>query len=340
MNAMLRFWHPVLSSRELLKEAVVGIKVAGDSIALFRTRDGKVGAIGDLCAHRRMKLSLGSVQGCHLVCPYHGWSFNAEGFGESPSAPKMHACVSSYDSQEAAGAIWIKERGSPQELIAPSMPGWNVVRPVFSRVRAPLELVIDNFSEVEHTVTTHPHFGFTREGASEAVCRMESDEASVSIRSHGPAKMPPLDTRLAVGVRRGDRFHSEFTFTFTPPRSSVRHFWTEPLSGRERMLTYQVYHYFVPEDEGTTVIVTFGFLQIRWGIFKRCGAPAAWAFRRKLRKTVEEDAFLLENLADQSPEIEGMRLSRFDSILGLTRDRLRRIYYVAQGDCAPPRSGD
>jgi hypothetical protein len=56
-----------------------------------------------------------------------------------------------------------------------------------------------------------------------------------------------------------------------------------------------------------------------------------WVFRRKLRRTVEEDAFLLENLADKSPSLEGMKLSRFDAILGLTRERLQRIYYEKQG---------
>jgi hypothetical protein len=42
---------------------------------------------------------------------------------------------------------------------------------------------------------------------------------------------------------------------------------------------------------------------------------------------VDEDAYLLENLADQSPRLDGMKLSRFDQILGLTRERLKRIYY-------------
>ena len=45
-----------------------------------------------------------------------------------------------------------------------------------------------------------------------------------------------------------------------------------------------------------------------------------------MRATVDEDAFLLENLADKSPGLDGMKLSRFDPILGMTRERLRRIY--------------
>jgi phenylpropionate dioxygenase-like ring-hydroxylating dioxygenase large terminal subunit len=333
MNAVsyaLKFWHPVLSGRALPPNRVVGIKVAGSSLAVFRTGDGQLGAVTDQCAHRRMKLSVGTVQHGRLICPYHGWSFDRDGNGESPSAPKMQACVKSYGCAEASGAIWIKTGANGEKPPTLAMDGWDFAGAEFNRVCAPLELVIDNFSEVEHTVTTHPHFGFDREQASKAVVELETTEDSITVRNHGPAKMPPLDTRLAVAIRRGDRFHSNYTFRFDPPRSSVTHLWTNPRTGQERMVKYHVLHYFVPEDETTTIIVTFGFLKIRWPLVRHLGPQMGWLFRRKLRRTVEEDAFLLENLADKSPGLDGMKLSRFDPILGLTRERLRRIYYEAR----------
>jgi vanillate O-demethylase monooxygenase subunit len=246
----------------------------------------------------------------------------------------MQACVASYQCAESDGVIWLKSHEGSQELPTLRLGGWKPVGAVFNQVRAPLELVIDNFSEVEHTVMTHPHFGFDRARAGEAEVELEAGEDFVTVRNRGPAKIPPLDTRLAVAIRRGDRFHSHYTFRFDPPCSSVTHFWSDPRTARERMLKYHVYHYFVPQDETTTTIVTFGFLKIHWPIFRHFGSPLGWLFRRKLRQTVDEDAFLLENLADKSPNLEGMKLSRFDPILGLTRERLRRIYYGA----ADPRS--
>lgn len=323
----LNYWHPVLESRALPVGRAAAIKLAGRSIALFRAGDGKLGAIEDQCAHRRMKLSLGTVRDGRLVCPYHGWSFTCEGHGESPSAPKVNACIASYDCAEIGGAIWVKAKDARCELPVIAMEGLDFAGVVFNKVRAPLELVIDNFSEVEHTVATHPHFGFDPARAEEAVVKFESTEESITVRNEGPAKMPPLDTRLSVPVLRGDHFHSDYTFRFDPPRSSVAHWWSDPHTGRERRVKYRVLHYFVPEDESATVIATFGFLGIRWPIFRHLGRQMGWLFRRKLRQTVEEDAFLLENLADQSPGLDGMKLSRFDPILGMTRERLRRIYY-------------
>ena len=240
----------------------------------------------------------------------------------------MHACVTSYDCAETHGVVWIKARGSCQKLPALAMDGWNFVGAVFNKVRAPLELVIDNFSEVEHTVATHPHFGLDPERASQAVVEMESSDDSITVRNCGPAKMPPLDTRLAVAIRRGDRFHSNYTLRFDPPRSSVTHLWTDPQTGRERVLKYHVFHYFVPWDDANTTIVSFGFLNVRWPVLRHFGRrQMGWLFLRKMRRTINEDAFLLDNLADHSPSLEGMKLSRFDGILGLTRDRLRRLYY-------------
>ena len=330
--AMLDHWHPVLDSRALPAEGVAGVKVAGRTLVLFRGRDGELGAVDDQCAHRRMKLSLGKVQCGRLVCPYHGWSYDEEGRGESPSSTRIHARIESYACAEAAGAIWVRARGSERGLTAPIQDGWDFAGVDVSRIAAPLELVIDNFSEVEHTVTTHPHFGFDGTLAAQTVNQIESSEDAVSVRNHGPAKMPPFDTRIVVGIRRGDHFHSDYTFRFDPPRSSVTHWWTDPTSGRERMLKYHVCHYFVPQDAGATTIVTFGFLKMRWPLARLFVTPAGWLFRRKLRQTVAEDAFLVENLADQSTELAGMTLSRFDSVLAMTRERLRSIYCGNSGE--------
>jgi len=281
-----------------------------------------------------MKLSLGLVDDSKLVCPYHGWSFGCDGNGQSPSAPHLQASVTSYECKETAGAIWIKARGSRDPLPRLKLDEWSFAGVVFNKVGAPLELVIDNFSEVEHTLTTHPDFGFDRARAAEAVVELSATADAISLANRGPAKMPPLDMRLAVALRRGDLFHSNYTLQFDPPRSAVTHLWTDPHTGRERMLKYRVLHYFVPEDPATTNIVTFGFLKIGWPVLRHFGRPSGWLFRRKLRRAVDEDAFLLENLADKSPDLAGMKLGRFDPVLGLTRERLQRIYYGNSADRA------
>jgi phenylpropionate dioxygenase-like ring-hydroxylating dioxygenase large terminal subunit len=321
----LDFWHPVLETSDVGRGCVKGIKLAGHSLAVFRAANGQLGAMEDRCVHRRMKLSAGKVEGDRLVCSYHGWSFTTDGQGRSPSTPYMHACVDSLECADAHGAIWIKRPGLAQPLPALGIEGWEPAGIVINRIQVPLELVIDNFSEVEHTVAAHPDFGFDATQAGKVALQIESGDDWVTVRNEGPAKMPPMTTRVMAFVRPGDQFHSNYTFRFDPPRSSVSHYWTSP-AGRERMSKYHLFHYFVPEDEANTLVVTFGFFQSRWPLFPHYGQYLGRFIRRKIRSTVDEDARILENLADRSTLLDGMKLSRFDRVLGMTRERIRRVY--------------
>lgn len=72
-------WTPVILAKELGKKPL-SVKVAGETIALFRDGKGGVGALVDRCPHRGVALSLGQVDedGC-LACPFHGWAFKKDG---------------------------------------------------------------------------------------------------------------------------------------------------------------------------------------------------------------------------------------------------------------------
>jgi hypothetical protein len=48
--------------------------------------------------------------------------------------------------------------------------------------------------------------------------------------------------------------------------------------------------------------------------------------RRSINKEVNEDKRVLDGLADKTPTLDGLKLSRFDRVLGLNRDRIERVY--------------
>lgn len=323
----LDFWHPVLTSQELSTGRAVGVKLAGHSLAVFRAGPGQLGAVDDQCPHRRMRLSIGTVKDGKLTCAYHGWSFTCDGNGESPGTPKLQACVGNYDCQEAHGAIWIKRRGAERPLPALPFDDYVPVGVVVQRVPAPLQLVIDNFSEVEHTVATHS-FGIDPARAHEAVVAFEPSDTAITVRNTAPAKAPDFLARCFLLFRRRFLFHSDYTLTFEPPLSAVEHRWSDPLTGREAMIKYRLYHFFVPEDDHSTRLVTFGGVHSRWPVGPGGGIRAMrWYMRKMIQATVDEDIWLLQNMADPRTDLEGMKLSRFDRVLGMTRDRLRRLYY-------------
>jgi phenylpropionate dioxygenase-like ring-hydroxylating dioxygenase large terminal subunit len=336
--ASFDYWHPVLCSRELPRDRPVALRLAGRSLAIFRGAPGEVGAVDDACPHRRLRLSVGKVLSGRLVCAYHGWSFDARGQGESPGTPKLRACAGAYDCQEAHGAVWVKSRGQDRPLPVIDHGDFVPVGVVTHRAPASLELTLDNFSEVEHTLAIHDAFGIDPARGAEAVVHVEATPTTVTVRNTGPAKPPHALTRLMLLFRRRFLFHSDYTVYFDPPRTVVDHYWTDPVGGGEAMARYRLHHFFVPEEDQATRIVTFAAAKSRWRL-PGGGVPlVGWHLRRGIQEVIDEDVWLLENLADRTAGLEGMHLGRFDRVLGLNRERLRRVYYGEAATAGLPRT--
>ena len=72
------YWYAVEEVRRVKPGTVLEVVFWKHSIALFRGTDGTFHAIENRCAHRQLKLSIGDVHGCKLVCAYHGWEYGGE----------------------------------------------------------------------------------------------------------------------------------------------------------------------------------------------------------------------------------------------------------------------
>ncbi|MCI0640150.1 MAG: Rieske 2Fe-2S domain-containing protein [Gemmataceae bacterium] len=321
----LDHWQPVLLARNLGKKPVA-VRLCGKDVVLFRTRSGKVAALEDICPHRRMRLSLGSVVGERLRCMYHGWTFDCEGAGESPASPKLYTCAQKYDVLEKHHAIWVKSVGSTPEFPAFEIDGYHNVCNLQHRAQAPLELVVDNFCEIEHTPTTHAFFGYPLERMHEVEVGFYPTDRTVRVVNRGPRKHVSWFLRAVLGIGGNHQFRDEWTTHFSPVYSVYDHWWQDPDSGAESRVRFRLYIFFVPRDDEETTIFTFAYTKSRyWG--PAGGARLlGWLMRRKLDYEIRLDVGILNGLADKNPHVEGMKLSRFDRVLGLNRDRINRIY--------------
>lgn len=115
--AMRRFWHPVLPANRLPPNKPVGVELLEERVVLARL-NGQIVAMQDLCRHFQAQLSLGELRtipehGQCLMCPYHGWSYAADGrCVEIPQlAPGRQipadAVVPRYLAAERYGLIWV-----------------------------------------------------------------------------------------------------------------------------------------------------------------------------------------------------------------------------------------
>jgi phenylpropionate dioxygenase-like ring-hydroxylating dioxygenase large terminal subunit len=322
---MLDHWHPVHPSGGL-RTKPVGLQLAGRLICLYRTAAGEAAAINDVCPHRRLKLSYGRVVGDRIECKYHGWTFDGCGNGESPSTPKMTTCTDSYDVREANGYVWVKARQSDAAFPDVCPPGYYHLGNFQHTVPAPLELTVDNFTEIEHSGTVHDTFGYDLERMSEVKVRFEAADDSVTVVNVGPTKRLFRPFAWLLGIRRGDVFHDEWTTYFSPVYSVYDHWWTSPDGSREGMVRWRLYMFFWPIDADRTAVTSFVYAKSRYPGPAGGLRLAKRLFRREIDREVRQDIAMLEHMADKRVDIDGMKLSRFDRVLGLTRERINRIY--------------
>jgi len=318
-------WHPLLCSTRL-RNNPVGVRLHGKDIALFRTGRGQIGALEDCCPHRRMRLSLGKVIDQRLQCPYHGWTFDCSGNGESPGTPKLHATAQRWETLEQHGAIWVKPVDSEPAFPNFDISGYYRLGTLQHRIKAPLEVVVDNFTEIEHTPTTHGVFGYPLERMHEVQVQFEPTESSVRVMNSGPSKRVPAGLGLLLWLPRRYHFYDDWTTYFSPVYSVYDHWWADPETSREAMVRWRLYIFFTPIDACETAVITFAFTKSRYPgpaggvrLFKRLAL-------RLLDKEIRKDVSLVENLADKEPGIDGMKLSRFDRVLGLNRERIDKVY--------------
>lgn len=324
--AILDHWHPVLPCRLLKRKRVAGVRLAGRDIALFRDSNGNVGALDNVCPHRRMRLDLGKVHHDKLQCGYHGWTFDACGNGESPATPKLYACTERFEVRETFETIWVRNAGATTAFPTFEVDGHFNVCNLHHRVKAPLELTLDNFCEIEHTPTTHAFFGYPLERMHEVHVEFHPTEDSVRVFNWGPRKPISLFLRTIVGIGKDYLFMDDWTTHFSPVYSCYDHWWQCPHTGKQSRVRWRLYIFFVPIDECETALFTFAFTKSAYP------GPAggvrlfAWMLKSQLDYEIKLDVKILEGLADKNPSIDGMKLSRFDKVLGLNRERIERVY--------------
>jgi nitrite reductase (NADH) small subunit len=71
------------------------LEVAGERIAIFNTREGKVFAVQATCPHRDGPLADGLVGETTVICPLHGWKFDL-GTGDCLGASEVPCKLKTY----------------------------------------------------------------------------------------------------------------------------------------------------------------------------------------------------------------------------------------------------
>ncbi|HEX2546578.1 MAG TPA: aromatic ring-hydroxylating dioxygenase subunit alpha [Ramlibacter sp.] len=148
-----------------LKDRPLARTLLNIPMVLFRTPDGKVGALEDRCCHKELPLSMGTVEEDGLRCGYHGLLFDCSGTclqipGQDVIPAK--ARVRAFDLRERDQILWVWYGSTPDSRPDCEPPAYEFHSRADFRFGggvvhydAPYQLVHDNLMDLSHLGYVH-----------------------------------------------------------------------------------------------------------------------------------------------------------------------------------------
>lgn len=339
MPDVTRFFHPVLAAKSLRRQPV-RVEIAGHAYVLFRDEKGVPAALLDRCPHRFAPLSKGRVRADgRLACGYHGWNFDAEGHGCSPSQPTLAKCdVRSFQVVERYGYLWLAAREtSPSEFPEMAWEGYEYAGSFSTLFETPVHVALANFSEDEHFPYVHTRLGWDDSLLKDIDFEADNFDDRSEVRYRGLQRASWI-IRLLL-VKSGDLFYNRWVTRFDPLRALFSFSWEDAKTGAVRPLKLKTMIYITPEAAKTTRFHVFLFvkldaprLRFMMPVIKRAAMLMGWY-------EVKDDMEFARHLADTPHELKGMRLGKFDKPV-IHNNKLLNSIYLAQPaeETAQPRT--
>jgi phenylpropionate dioxygenase-like ring-hydroxylating dioxygenase large terminal subunit len=157
-----RHWFPVARVDDVITQPMSVVLLDLD-LVVYRTSAG-ICVARDLCPHRGVPLSMGSVEGEEIICAYHGLRFGPDGrCRKIPAQPDVKPPprfrVAMFPVREAYGLVWTCLDPSGNTSLPP-MPAWS--DPAFQPILPPFVDIagspgrqVEGFVDVAHFAFIH-----------------------------------------------------------------------------------------------------------------------------------------------------------------------------------------
>lgn len=163
-------WFQVGWSHDLKAGDVRPLKYFKQQQVMYRGEDGAVVVMSAFCAHFGAHLGYGGrVDGCNIVCPYHGWTWGPDGRnvmvpaeGKPSSALRR---IKRYPTAESSGIIWVWHDAEGREPMWPApderrgdrnfLPVGPATSYGWSDVTAQPQFVVENVVDIDHFIYVH-----------------------------------------------------------------------------------------------------------------------------------------------------------------------------------------
>jgi phthalate 4,5-dioxygenase len=144
---MRRYWIPALLSEEIPVPDCppVRVRLLGEDLVAFRDSQGRVGLLGEHCAHRGTSLFFGRNEECGLRCVYHGWKYDVDGnVLDTPAEPatsdfKKKLRHVAYPCKEVASMIFTYMGPAEKQPLIPGYAWFTLAEEQVCPVKSYLE---------------------------------------------------------------------------------------------------------------------------------------------------------------------------------------------------------
>ncbi|MEV7863408.1 aromatic ring-hydroxylating dioxygenase subunit alpha [Streptomyces hirsutus] len=258
-------WYPLTWSRDVTGE-LSRHRILERDVVLYRTADGKVAAMEDMCPHRLLPLSMGRLKGDAVECGYHGMTFESGGRcirvpGQSGPVPDIR--VTTYPTHENMGLVWIW-MGDPEladtdlvfDLPEYHSEAWNVAEGDALRIEADYLSLADNLCDPAHVNFVHLSTLGNEAGEDVPVTTELRGDDLVTWRWINDAPAIPLFAKFGNFTGNVDRWHY---YHYLAPSIAVIDFGsldsgrTNPEDHRDEGMRIFACHFITPVDAHTSI---------------------------------------------------------------------------------------
>jgi vanillate O-demethylase monooxygenase subunit len=209
------FWSESLTPNELSVRTILG-----QEIVFYRTADGDVAALVNICPHRFASLELGKVvKGDRLRCPYHGLEFAPSGEcvfnpNEAGNIPPARMRAFPVVERHSIVWIWMGDRDTADPSAIPDIGVMDEDAPIpaakrdYITMKANYKLIIDNLLDLSHVSFLHDGI-LGNDETMAAKTNVSARDGRVSVERVMPDVRPPelFDILLNRDGNRVDLWH-------------------------------------------------------------------------------------------------------------------------------------
>ncbi|MBL0421936.1 aromatic ring-hydroxylating dioxygenase subunit alpha [Ramlibacter sp. AW1] len=194
-------WYVAAWADEIGPGGMLARTLLGDAVMLYRTGEGRAGALEDRCCHRGLPLSHGRVLGDRIECGYHGLVFDARGAcvkvpGQDRIPPNARVRHYEVVEQDHLLWIWMGDEGRADPARIPRHPwhddpAWEWVKDRYP-IAANYQLITDNLMDLTHVGYVHGRtIGGTPQAHSQAQTTVKETEQGVRVERWMLDSIPP-----------------------------------------------------------------------------------------------------------------------------------------------------